>query len=99
MVFFRTLLIYSIIAMIIALFFIKIKMQNLSQELKNIEFSIQNEKENIHILKAELTYLSKPQQIESLAARYLDLQLIKPDQIVSIKNSRTSQNEPINRSR
>ena len=99
MVFFRTLLIYSIIAMIIALFFIKIKMQNLSQELKNIELSIQNEKENIHILKAELTYLSKPQQIESLAARYLDLQLIKPDQIVSIKNSRTSQNEPINRSR
>ncbi len=64
------------------LFAIKHKVQMLSKELKEINTKIISEKENIHILKAEYTYLTNPKRIKKLVDSNLALQTVKPDQIV-----------------
>lgn len=64
------------------LFAIKHKVQMLSKELKEINAKIISEKENIHILKAEYTYLTNPKRIKKLVDSNLALQTVKPDQIV-----------------
>ena len=64
------------------LFAIKHKVQNLNKELNEINSKIVAEKENIHILKAEYTYLTNPKRIKKLIDSNLALQTVKPDQIV-----------------
>jgi cell division protein FtsL len=64
------------------LFAIKHKVQNLNKELNEINSKIVSEKENIHILKAEYTYLTNPKRIKKLIDSNLALQTVKPDQIV-----------------
>lgn len=64
------------------LFVIKYKVQNLSKEVRSVNAQILSEKENIHILKAEYTYLANPKRIQKLANEHLKLQTIKPDQVV-----------------
>ncbi len=64
------------------LFAIKHKVQTLSKELKEINTKIISEKENIHILKAEYTYLTNPKRIKKLVDSNLALQTVRPDQIV-----------------
>ncbi|MDJ1406899.1 MAG: hypothetical protein MRQ13_00620 [Candidatus Midichloria sp.] len=81
----RSILIYSIIIVVISLFFIKSKVQDLSKEFALIESEIIKERDNIHILKAEFVYLSKPQNIEKLAEQHLDLQLMDSEQLVNIE--------------
>ena len=85
--FLRNILIYLIVIVIISLFVIKTKVQSLSKELAIVESEIIKERDNIHILKAEFVHLSKPQTIEKLAAKYLDLQVMNNDQLVSIEIS------------
>jgi len=83
--FIRMTLIYSIIGMVVFLFFIKSKVQNLSKEFAIIESKIIEEIDNIHILKAEFAHLAKPQTIERLAEKNLELQVMNSDQFVSIQ--------------
>ncbi len=64
------------------LFAIKHKVQMLSKELKELNQKIISEKENIHILKAEYTYLTNPKRIKKLIDSNLALQTIKPNQII-----------------
>ena len=66
------------------LFVIKHKVQNLTRDLKQINSQILLEKENIHVLNAELAYLTNPKRIKKLAGEKLNLQIPKPDQIVSL---------------
>ncbi len=64
------------------LFAIKHKVQVLNKQLNEINTKIISEKENIHILKAEYTYLTNPKRIKKLVDSNLALQTIKPDQII-----------------
>lgn len=64
------------------LFAIKHKVQVLSKELSEVTQRIVSEKENIHILKAEYTYLTNPKRIKKLVDSNLQLQTVKPDQII-----------------
>lgn len=64
------------------LFIIKHKVYDLRKELKAVNNQILKEKENIHVLKAEYTYLSSPKRIRKLSNTHLDLQTVKPEQII-----------------
>jgi cell division protein FtsL len=65
------------------LFGLKHKVQILAHDLKELNAQILNEKELIHLLNAELTYLSSPKRIQKLADEHLSMQLIKKDQVLS----------------
>jgi cell division protein FtsL len=67
------------------LFIIKHKVQNLDRNLKQINAQILMEKENIHVLNAELAYLTNPKRIKKLANEKLHLQIPKAEQIVSLE--------------
>lgn len=75
---------YLLILLVCAafLFTIKYKVQNLNKDVKAVNSRILSEKENIHILKAEYTYLTNPKRIKKLVDQHLNLQTIKPEQIV-----------------
>lgn len=60
---------------------IKYGIINFSNDLKVIESNINEDKQAIHILKAEWAYLNNPVRIESLANKYLDLQYIASSQV------------------
>lgn len=68
------------------LYQLKYKVQCLEGELHEVHLAIKKEKEKIHVLKAELEYLSSPQRIESLANKYLGLVPAQSNRIVFIKN-------------
>ncbi|WHQ46952.1 MAG: hypothetical protein MTP17_01010 [Candidatus Midichloria sp.] len=90
MKFVRSILIHSIIIVVVSLFFIKSKVRDLSKKLVFIESEIIKERDNIHILKAEFVYLSKPQNIEKLAEQHLNLQIMSSEQLVNIEISNGS---------
>lgn len=81
----RSTLIYLIVIVIVSLFLIKTKVQDLSKHLALVESEVIKEKDNIHILKAEFAHLSKPQTIEKLSAKYLNLKSMSNDQLISIE--------------
>ena len=67
---------------VFGLFQLKHEMQALEDETFRVNRQIVAEQEAIHVLRAEWSYINQPQRLQSLAARYLDLQPIRPNQIV-----------------
>ena len=70
-----------ILPLALGLFYVKHMVQNLENELTSLEKSINSDNEEIHVLKAEWAYLSRPERVKNLAARYLDLEPTSSDQI------------------
>lgn len=58
-------------------------MHTLDKELRKIKSQIVQEKENIHILNAEYTYLASPKRVKSLVENNFDMQILKKEQILS----------------
>ena len=76
---------FVITVSIFALFFIKHRVQILNTKLNTISNNIKQEKETIHILKAELAYLSNPLVIQEIANTKLNLLPIKREQITFLE--------------
>lgn len=68
-------------ALIGALFFIKYEVQDLERELARIKRETRNEREAIHILKAEWSYLNRPARLRALINDRLDLVPVERNQI------------------
>lgn len=64
------------------LFYIKDQVMMLRFELKEIKRQISSERDSIHILKAELAYLSSPERLSKLNENYLKLDTANTEQIV-----------------
>lgn len=64
------------------LFTIKREVETLSFTLSEINKQVNIEKNTINTLKAEYVYLSSPARIRKLAAKYLNLVSIQPEQLV-----------------
>ena len=71
-------LIYStlLIVIILTLFSIKSRVITQNKELNWLNSQISQEKNNIQILKAELSYLTTPERINKLQKKYLNLKNI-----------------------
>lgn len=54
--------------------------------LSQLNRSIVAEQENIQVLGAEWTYLSEPHRIETLAAKYLNMESTKPQRVASLRD-------------
>jgi hypothetical protein len=63
------------------LFQLKHEVQALEDEMFRLNRAVIAEQQAIHVLKAEWSYINQPQRLQSLAARHLDLQPMKPAQL------------------
>lgn len=68
----------------LGLFKIKYQVMALEKSHKDVVKAVNDTKETIHVLKAELTHLNDPERLQKLAINHLGFSPIKPHQIVAI---------------
>lgn len=73
-----------VVACVYVLFQIKHEVKNLKRDLVEIHRQLANDKEAIHVLKAEWAYLSQPSRVKKLADEHLDLVAIDSQQLKEI---------------
>ena len=66
----------------VSLFLVKYKVQDLDEHLADLERDKLATQEKIHVLEAEWTYLNRPERLESLAHKYLELGPTDPTQLI-----------------
>ncbi len=68
---------------VVALFVIKYGVQNLEDEIAALEREKERHNQAIQVLRAEWSYLNRPDRIARLADRHLDLVPIESNQIAT----------------
>lgn len=68
----------------VALYTTSNHVQELQQRLRQTNQAIQQERQSLHVMKAEWNYLSNPARIERLAQRHLTLAASSPQQIARL---------------
>ena len=65
----------------LTLFVVKSQVQDLEGELVEYNRAITDERQALHVLKAEWSYLNQPSRLRQLADRYLGLTVVEPSQV------------------
>ena len=75
----------SLLALVLALYLIENQVQRLERELATLDGELLANRQAIQVLKAEWSYLNRPERLQALAARHVEaiaLAPVSPDQIV-----------------
>ena len=72
------------VALIIALYYVKIRSQTANQEVRRLERLVVEEENAIRVLQAEIAFLENPDRLRNLSNIYLSLQPISAKNIISI---------------
>jgi cell division protein FtsL len=82
----RSTVFFFIVALVVGFILFKVKYEVVDIEVQLAETvkQIEQEKGNIHILKAEWSHLNEPQRLQKLAEKYLDIIPIKTEQISAV---------------
>lgn len=75
-----------LVAGAVGLYMVKYKVQSVKAEVALAEKQLSEEKRNIHVLNAEWTYLTRPERIKVLSAKYLDIKPMQGQQIVEFSS-------------
>ncbi len=70
-------------ALSVVLFSVKYQVQDLEQEMVDLNKSITDEHQSIHVLQAEWSHLNDPERLGALAQRYLGMKPVDPARMVS----------------
>ena len=70
----------------IGLFYVSHQVEQLEDQLAREDRAILRHQEAIHVLRAEWTYLNRPERIADLARRYLALAPLSADRVVGIQD-------------
>lgn len=81
--------IFVLAGLVAFLFFVKTKVTSLHRNISEVNSEILMEKESIHILKAEQSYLSNPKRVKKLVEKNLDLQVPAKEQILNHETFKT----------
>ncbi len=73
-------------ALSVALFSVKYQVQDLEEELVDLNKSIIDERQSIHVLNAEWSHLNNPERLGVLAERYLGMKQVRPSQLTSFRD-------------
>ena len=73
----------------VSLFLVKYKVQDLDEQLADLEAEKRATQEAIHVLEAEWTYLNRPERLEGLAKKHLELAPASPAQLVVFETEPT----------
>ncbi len=60
-------------ALSMGLYLVKYSVQNIQRDVSEVKTELAEEKESLHLLNAEWAYLNRPDRLQQLAARHLDL--------------------------
>lgn len=79
----RSGLIWCVLALAaaVAAFTVKYQVRDLEDTLAATQSAIADSREEIHVLKAEWSYLNRPERLADLAGRYLELSPMAPAQM------------------
>jgi cell division protein FtsL len=93
----RATVFWSLLAALVGfgLFHVKYQVQKLEDRLAKINRDLVHEQDQIHVLRAEWTYLDRPERIEQLAKKYLELGPPKATQMGSIAQIPMRDAEPV----
>lgn len=82
----RSGLIWCVLALAaaVAAFTVKYQVRDLEARLAATQNAIADGREEIHVLKAEWSYLNRPDRLAALAERHLELSPMGPTQMVSL---------------
>ena len=69
------------VSLSLTLFVVKYQVQDLEEELSGLNRAITEDRQAIHVLKAEWSHLNEPTRLRKLAERYLGLSAIATDQV------------------
>jgi len=87
----------------VGLFVVKNQVQSLEVELTRINREIREEREDLHVLRAEWSHLNEPGRLEMLASKYLELipleaiQFLSEDNISEVINHQNGHEISINK--
>jgi hypothetical protein len=71
-------------ALSMGLYLVKYTVQDMQREVAGLKDNLGQEKESLHLLKAEWAYLNRPDRLQHLADRHLDMVPIDSRQIEDI---------------
>lgn len=94
----------------LGLFLLKYEVQDLEHEIVRLNSAIVDNREAVHVLETEWSYLNDPARLAKLATQYLGLKAVTPSQIsrldrlplpgeVSLEGALTASKEPRGTSR
>lgn len=69
----------------VGLYHVNYRVKELQAELDKVRTDIKQERERLHVLEAEWSYLNRPARLARLARKHLDMDTIQPEQIVRIE--------------
>lgn len=72
-------------AVAVGLYHVKYEVQRLEAELDQVNREIRQEREALHVLEAEWSYLNRPRRLARLAEKHLDMRPLQPEQIIRIE--------------
>lgn len=65
----------------VALFQLKYEVRGLEEDLRDLDRQLAADEEAVHVLKAEWSFLNRPERLQALAETYLDLEPVAALQI------------------
>lgn len=71
------------VALAVVLLTVTHRVQGLEEELGNVRSGIAVEKQKIHVLQAEFSFLAEPERLRRLAGAHLGLVPVEPEQLAS----------------
>jgi cell division protein FtsL len=72
-----------VVVIAVVLFLVKYEVKSLDDELAALQQDALAQQEAIHVLRAEWSYLNRPERLAELAERHLDLEPVGPGQLVA----------------
>ena len=69
------------VSLSLTLFMVKYQVQDMEDQLLGLNRSITDDRQAIHVLKAEWSYLNEPSRLKILAERYLGMSAIDSRQV------------------
>jgi len=75
-----------------ALFYVSQRTRDANDEISHIASGIAQEQDSIRVLKAEWSYLNRPERLEKLANKYLKIDKTRPYQFVLIDDVKVASN-------
>lgn len=76
---------FLLVFSVFGLFQVKFKVQQLHREVNELRSQLEHEKDSIHVLKAEWSYLNQPERLTRLSKKFLELEKVKSDQVLPVK--------------
>ncbi len=67
------------------LYLVKYKVQALKDEIAETETKITEERDSLHVIEAEWTYLNRPERLQALAGKYLALKPVAGEQLTELE--------------